>query len=450
MPGQQHTGRRPPPQPPKPPVQINPNTTVSATPASGGYSATRRNRDGSQTTMTTTSLPNGRTQVSGFTSRTDQASGATTRTYTDGSRVTAGRDFVRHQTASGYSETIHRDGRREGRWRDGRRMYHDEYHHRRHHDGRTERFIKRAVVATLVAGALVALAAPLIQEYNVEPVNGVETYTYQPVTYDPPVYQTVYQPLPAPIPVVVGCVVCPPPVVVYQQPVVAYQEPAVLLTDLQIATAMNDGMAVYAPPPMAAGQAPDPQVQALAAEVASLQQEVASAAATNDALKGQLAEQQVQLADQQAQTAGLQAQVGAEQARQVQISEEVRQQIRQQVLEEIALHQQKKPLTLTHVMTSAHAQNYIFQISGMIEAADLSTNEPVVLTTGDLIKFYQVPGEGEVAAQMMVVTSKSPAVRPGSVVMIGLTDLQEMLNAFSQRLEQNMKKVADHAAAPQR
>ena len=101
-------------------------------------------------------------------------------------------------------------------------------------------------------------------------------------------------------------------------------------------------------------------------------------------------------------------------------------------------------------MASAQSQNYIFQVSGMIEATDLSTNQPVVLTTGDLVKFYQVPGEGEVAAQMMVVTSKSPMVRAGSVVMVGLTDLQEMLNSFSIRLEANMKKVADYAAAPVR
>jgi hypothetical protein len=414
---------------------------VAAVPSKGGYTANRKNKDGSQTVVTTATLSNGQKVVSGHKTISDPAHGKTTRIYTDGRKVEVTKTAVTSYTPDRRSVTIHNNGLREERWRDGRRMYHDEYSHRRHH-GRTERIIKRAIVATVVAGALVALASPLIQEFAVEPVNGVETYPYIPAEYDPPVYETISAPLPAPVVISAGCQICPPPVVAYQQPVLVYREPTALLTDMQIAGAFNDGMAAYPPP--AAVQAPgDAEVQALAAEVNGLQQEVAAASADNEALKAQLA-------DQQAQTAGLQAQVNAQQTRQVEIPEEVRQQIRQQVLDDIALHQQKKSLTIAEVMASAQSQNYIFQVSGMIEATDTSTNEPVALTTGDLIRFYQVPGEGEVAAQMMVVTSKSPTVRAGSVVLIGLTDLQEMLNGFSQRLEANMQKVSQYAAAPQR
>ncbi|MFH1036001.1 MAG: hypothetical protein V1806_15970 [Pseudomonadota bacterium] len=441
--GQLNTGRRQPPTPPAPPVQINATTKVAANPTSGGYTATRKNNDGSRTVVSTSTLPNGQKVVSGHKVFVDPAQGRTTRVYNDGRRVEITKNAVTSYTPDHRSRTIHNNGLREERWRDGRRMYHDEFHNRRRHDGRTERIIKRTIVATLAAGALVALAAPLIQEFAVEPVNGVETYPYIPAYLDPPVYEVVSAPLPAPVMVASGCEVCPPPVVVYQQPMVSYSDPAVLLGDLQIAGAINDGMAAYPPAGPGTPAASDADVQALASEVASLQQEVSSASANNEALKAQLAQQQ-------AQTADLQAQVSAQQNRPVEIPEEVRQQIRQQVMDDIALHKQQRQLTIRDVMASAQAQNYIFQVSGMIEATDLESNEPCVLTTGDLIRFQEVPGQGEVAAQMMVVTSKSPTVRAGSVVLIGLTDLQEMLNSFSQRLEANMQKVARYEAGPRR
>ena len=122
------------------------------------------------------------------------------------------------------------------------------------------------------------------------------------------------------------------------------------------------------------------------------------------------------------------------------------QQIRSQVKDEIALHQEQKALSIADVMAAAQVQNHIFQVGDMIDATDSATREECPLTTGDLINFAALPGEGEVAAAMNVVTSKSGSCRPGSVVQVGLTDLQEMLNAFSLRLEANMQKVHDYAA----
>ena len=48
---------------------------------------------------------------------------------------------------------------------------------------------------------------------------------------------------------------------------------------------------------------------------------------------------------------------------------------------------------------------------------------------------------------MKVVASGSSSCLPGEVVLVRLTDLQEMLNGFSERVEENMKRVSACAAS---
>ena len=73
---------------------------------------------------------------------------------------------------------------------------------------------------------------------------------------------------------------------------------------------------------------------------------------------------------------------------------------------------------------------------------------------GDLISFSQVPRENtEVDDSLEVAQMKVIASRPGDclanqVVEVNLGDLQEMLNAFSQRVENNMASLNSCSSSP--
>ena len=317
-------------------------------------------------------------------------------------------------------------------------MYRENFAERPGRDGRLRRVIQRTVFASLFAGAIVALATPELRTYDVDSYEGVNIYPYQPAGFDAPFLEPLQRPFSREISVSPSCMVCPSQVVAFQQPVAAYGDPVELIADLQISGGFADGMAApYAEP------APDPQTAALAAQVSELQQEVSTAVDSNTDLQAQMANQRAQIASMQAQAAdaaraSLQAKAPPEP---VQVPEPVRQQIREEVRDGIAHYQQQQPLTLPEVVEQARQRNYIFQVADMMEAASAATGEPCSLTTGDLLSFAELPDENQPVAKMAVVTSKSGSCRAGTTVDVGLSDLQEMLNAFSQRLESNMTRV---------
>jgi hypothetical protein len=48
---------------------------------------------------------------------------------------------------------------------------------------------------------------------------------------------------------------------------------------------------------------------------------------------------------------------------------------------------------------------------------------------------------------MKVIASGANSCRAGELVQVPLTDLQEMLNGFSERVEDNMKRISACAAS---
>ena len=125
---------------------------------------------------------------------------------------------------------------------------------------------------------------------------------------------------------------------------------------------------------------------------------------------------------------------------------DVRAQMHKQVKQNIAQEKDGSPLSIADVIASAEAQDYLFQVSSMIDATDMAVGVECVLSTGDLVKFSQVPGENDATAQMKIVTAKAGSCGAGVVVEVSIGDLQDMLNDFSQRLEANMKKAHDRIA----
>ena len=57
------------------------------------------------------------------------------------------------------------------------------------------------------------------------------------------------------------------------------------------------------------------------------------------------------------------------------------------------------------------------------------------------MSFANLPADGDVTGHVKVVSGKDSSCRPDAVLEVSLSDLQDMLNAFSERLENNMTKV---------
>jgi hypothetical protein len=97
---------------------------------------------------------------------------------------------------------------------------------------------------------------------------------------------------------------------------------------------------------------------------------------------------------------------------------------------------------------SAQRDNYIFQVSQLLDATDADTGGRCVVTSGDLIRFAKVPADADTATHMRVVTSEAGSCGAGTIIEISLGDLQQMLNDISERLERNMQLVYNQIASP--
>jgi hypothetical protein len=422
-------------------VQVDRNTSIVRRTDQRGVTITRNLGNDRRLVVTSQLGSNGRRQVVAYSWKKDPATGTQTRVYSDGRREVIGRDFVMRSGPRQLTVTIRRDGLREAFLPNGRRLFGDRFGFHLWH-GRNERVIIRTVATVIIGGAAVALATPIEQFFLIVTYDGIVLRPYIPVVFAAGFYDPFWQPFAMPIAIGPACGFCPPPVLDYGAPVAAYADPIDLIADMVLADGIEDAAGEAA----AAGPAPtDPEVAALSDEVGALQQQIQAAEQSNTQLRSELAAQQAQIdALKQAQAAAPPVPPAKAKLR---IPRDVHDQVRSQVKDDIALHQQQKPLSLTDVIASAQAAKYVFQVADLIDATDADTGETCALTSGDLLTFDQVPAAGEAAAKVRVVAGKAGSCAAGAVVTVSLGDLQDMLNAFSQRVEADMKKVHDQVAA---
>ena len=130
------------------------------------------------------------------------------------------------------------------------------------------------------------------------------------------------------------------------------------------------------------------------------------------------------------------------------VPEDVRAQIHKQVRLSIAQHANEHPLALTEVMHSGYSRIFLFQVAAPLDTASVVTGDACALGSGDLIAFAtEADNAAHPSAQMKVV-----AARPGHCLMqdtisVSVSDLQDMLNTFNERLEGNMRKLQSCLAA---
>ena len=419
------------------PVRVTQGTTIAEHPDRRGLTITHREANGAQLVVNRRTLPDGRKQTTAYRQIVDPKTRAQTRIYSDGRKITTGPDFVRRSTPGRMQVTNYKTGLREMALANGRPVFHERFGTMRGRDGATHQTVVRTVYARVHRGRPAVLAAPVEEVYAVVPYNGAVLYPYYPFAFEAAFYTPFLAPFAAPVPVDAFCDTCLPPAVAFSEPAPAYSDPNDLLGDMQIATGFDDGMA--APPQDQPG--PDTDVSQLQSEMTALQDEVQSAESENADLRSQLAGQQSEI-DSLQQSSEVSPPADTVAKIPVPIPEDVRMQVRKQVKTDVSLHREGQPLSLADIIGSPEAQNYVFQVSDIVDATDLNTGEECSLSTGDLAKFNKVPGEDDAAAEMKIVTAKAGSCKPGSVVAIGMSDLQDMLNAFSQRLENNMRVVS--------
>ena len=428
--------------PPAKPVAIDTATTLTPRGDRSGFDIRRKNNDGSQTVITQKVLPDGSKRVSGFKQTENARDGTTTRIYSDGQRLVQGRDFERRSTPSGLSFVSRRSGLREAVMPDGRAAFQDRFTSVRDAGGRDRQVIERTRYARWWNGRPEYEPRPVIRRYDVGHIHGVPVAQYRPSYFAPDTYQRFRSRFTTPV-ILAGIGVAAVGTWIAfnssgnSSSEYSYTDPVEMMGDMQISSGFQDGYA-YATP-VGSGVYDTPEAAALRAQMASVQQQVGGSVAADASLQGKLGGADVLGATSQVQQA-----VGN--AVPVQISEEVRQQVRKQVRLSVAMHQNGKPDVLNDVLSSGYARIYLFQTAQPLNTVSVSAGGECFLNTGDLIGFARLPASDSTVAEMKVVASAANSCRAGDVIQVPLTDLQEMLNGFSERVEDNMKKVTACAA----
>jgi len=394
---------------------------------------TRTNQDGSKLVIDQRCVGNRAQIVNAYATRKDVAQGTVTRTYLDGHQVITGKAFTQFKAPGGYSLTTHADGLREAYRADGRPLYREQWQTKSVHGVET-RMISRTVYSETVANHTIVYRTPIVRTYVPATYFGVPVFAYQPVVFAPGFYGPFVVGFAQPLIVTPACLICPAPVVAFAHPVQQYSDPVALVGDLQITSAVTDGgnpqVADKSPPPAPAS---DTEVAQLAKLVAALAQAVDSAKADN-------ADSRSQIDSPQAQQTGQPETRSADASVAYTIPEDVRQQIHQQVRDNIELHKSNQPLTWPYLVSSGKAQDYVFQVSEMTSAVD-TDGEECSVSGGDLLKLDNGAAPDEPALRMRVVTSKATSCHSGALVNISVGDAQGMLNDFNARQEANMQEV---------
>jgi hypothetical protein len=427
-----------------------------------GMTIAHKDADGSQVVANWRTLPNGHRQLDAFKVSRDPSTGVQTRLYTDGRKVTTGRDFVTRSAPGHLSLTTHANGLREASLPNGKPVYRESFTTIRGRDGRPERAVVRTVYARVEHGKAFALRSPVRQVYDVVRFHGTTIYAYRPWIAPVAFYDPFYAPFHHPVAVAAVCGDCFSSDVEFEGPPEVYSDPADMVADMQISDGFEDGMSYGAddvppvdgpvdpgvPPTELGDGPPDPETAGLTAEVNQLQNQVDAAEKQNAELREQLDEQQRQNANLiKAKATAAPAPKPAKPAKaRIVVPADVRTQMHKQVQQVIDNERSQTPLSLSDVIASAEAQNYIFQVSSMIDATDVTAGMECMLSTGDLARFDQIPGQNDAVAEMKIITSKGGSCAAGVTVTVSIGDLQDMLSAFSQRLEANMRKAHDRIA----
>ncbi len=419
------------------PILLNASTKAIVRPGSSTLTIKHVRADGSRVVMNSRYADGKTSLASAYVAKRDSAGGLT-KTFLDGHKLIYSRDGeITRRSANGFTETIGKSGLRRAALGDGRVVFSEHWEHLPNGTGtRSDEIVVRTEYATVVAGRPVFHPAPVIRQFAVVTYSGIPLLTYQPAIFEPAFFEPFFVGFNPPLIVTAACVFCPAPVVSWQQPVQSYADPIDLVGDLQITSAVQDGMADNAAR-IETASADDPALSELKAQVADMQPQIDAAVQGSTDLRSQLTDH----GDGSA-TAGAAGSAFS-------VPDDVRQQIHQQVRENLELHKQELALTWPDIVASGEAPHYIFQVSDRIDATD-DASEECLLNTGDLLRLNLGTEPDNKVLSMRVVTSSWGSCPAGSTISLSVRDAQQMLNDFSQRQELNMQRLQPEIASASR
>jgi hypothetical protein len=462
-------------------IRLSPTATVAANAGHTGFRVVNRESPRASVVVEQRVDSQGHAHVNAYRQITSVDGRTTTRVYTDGRRTVDGIAFHSVGRVSGPQFVRYNNGLHAAYMPNGRPLYAESFATPSFVGrGGPPPIVQRTIYATIVAGQFRELATAIRRYYTVTRFGGYDTFVYRPVGYAPAVFAALYAPFAFQIAVGPQCLICPGPNVVFAVPPEGYSEPIELLGDMQVADAVTDqGVPPVDEPVTDQGSAEvisdgapmpsdAPTIQAAVppnAPPAPAGLITADSAATGadstdlDRLKQQANELQakaiartdvkpavLKTSDDQAAAAAIPAAAvsGAAPipADTLAVPEDVRSQIHKEVRLSLAEHANEHPLTLIDVMQSGYSRIYLFQVASEIDTSSVITGDGCALGSGDLLAFASMGDAQEhPTAQMKVVTAAAGHCLSHDVVEVSIGDLQDMLNAFNQRLEENIHKL---------
>jgi hypothetical protein len=473
-------------------VRLSTTATMVPKPGHAGFTATKRESAHGSIIVEQRVNAQGRSHVNAYRQIVSADGHATTRIYTDGRRSIDAADFHSSGQVSGPQIVQYHNGLRAAYTQNGRPLYAETFTRNRA-QGADERsragsIVQRTTYAVTDSGHIRELSRPVRRFYVVTRFGERDTFVYRPMVYPAPLYALFYAPLALPLVVGPRCLVCPNVGAVFEVPRSQYSDPIDLLGDMQIAEAVNDqgvapmdeqaadptappmaGDGTAAPPDQPLAQ-PDLPSEPMPSPLASPPPapppppELTAAAAPGDdsndldTLKQQADELQAQGAARAKQDPSI-AGTGDDQTPTIvpvaavvtgqekptdtlAVTEDVRTQIHKQVRLSLAQHAREHPLTLIDIMQSGFSRIYLFQVAGAIDTASVITGDGCALGSGDLLAFTSLgDSQQRPTAQMRVVATRPGHCLSHDTVEVSVGDLQDMLNTFNQRLEENMRKL---------
>ena len=468
-------------------IRLSPTATVVANAGHPGFRAVKRESARTSVVVEQREDSQGHAHVNAYRQIMSVDGRTTTRVYTDGRRTVDGITFHSVGRVSGPQFVRYNNGLRAAYMPNGRPLYAESFameHSLAGGGGPPPSIVQRTIYATTVAGQFHELATPIRRYYTVTRFGGNDTFVYRPVVYAAAVFTALYSPFAFQIVVGPQCLVCPAPNVVFAVPPERYSDPIELLGDMQVAGAVSDqGVPPFDEPgtnqgtaevisdgaPMPSDQPPDQPTNQPAippdsspAPAGLITADAAGSGADStdlDKLKQQATElhahavartdikpatltssgdQPDTAAIPTAAVSGAAPTTGDTLA----VPEDVRSQIHKEVRLSLAEHANAHPLTLIDIMQSGYSRIYLFQVASTIDTSSVITGDGCALGSGDLLALASLGDEQErPTAQMKVVTAGTGHCLSHDVVQVSIGDLQDMLNAFNQRLEENIHKL---------
>jgi hypothetical protein len=464
-------------------VRLSRTATVVANAGQGGVRAVNRESARASLVVERRVDAQGHAHVNAYRQITSVDGHSQTRIYTDGRRTVDGGTFHSVGRLSGPQFVHYNNGLHAAYLPNGRAIYAEHFVTGASSGGRDgpSSIVQRTIYGTTFRGAFRPLATPIRRYYTVTSFGGSNIFVYRPVGYAAGVFAALYSPFALQIAVGPQCLICPGPNVVFAVPPEGYSDPIALLGDLQVADAVTDegippfdatdsaqGIAEVvsdgAPAPDQAANPPDasPAQDAPPPPPGLITADSAASGADSTDLN-KLKQQADQLQAQAAARADVQPAnlnssgdqpppaaipaVAASDAAPsagdtLTVPEDIRSQIHKEVRLSLAEHANEHPLTLIDVIQSGYSHIYLFQVASAIDTTSVITGDGCALGSGDLLAFASLDNAQErPTAQMKVVTSVAGHCLSHDVVEVSVGDLQDMLNAFNQRLEENIHKL---------